>query len=66
MSKIIPPKNLLEFYKKGLFPMADNASSEIINLYQPKERFIIPIENFHVPKKLFKLFKNNTYTFKIK
>ena len=45
--------------------MADNASSEIINLYQPKKRFIIPIENFHVPKKLFKLFKKNTCTFKI-
>ena len=45
--------------------MADNASSEIINLYQPKKRFIIPIDNFHVPKKLFKLFKRNNYTFKI-
>ena len=45
--------------------MADNASSETINLYQPKKRLIIPIEDFHVPKKLFKLFKNNIYTFKI-
>lgn len=45
--------------------MAENAKSEIINLYQPKKRFIIPIDNFHVPKKLFKLFKRNTYTFKI-
>ena len=45
--------------------MADNADSEIINLYQPRKRFIIPIDNFHVPKKLFKLFKRNNYTFKI-
>jgi leucyl/phenylalanyl-tRNA--protein transferase len=45
--------------------MADNADSEVINLYQPKKRFIIPINNFHVPKKLFKLFKKNTYIFKI-
>ena len=45
--------------------MAENSSSEIVNLYQPKKRFVIPIENFHVPKKLFKLFKRNTYTFKI-
>ncbi len=65
MSKIIPVSNLLEFYKKGLFPMAENANSEVVNLYQPKKRFIIPIDNFHVPKKLFKLFKTNTYTFKI-
>ena len=45
--------------------MADNAESEILNLYQPKKRFIIPINNFHVPKKLFKLFKRNNYIFKI-
>ena len=45
--------------------MADNAVSEVINLYQPKKRFLIPINNFHVPKKLFKLFKKNTFTFKI-
>ena len=45
--------------------MAENAKSEVVNLYQPKKRFIIPIDNFHVPKKLFKLFKRNTYTFKI-
>ena len=45
--------------------MAENAESEVVNLFQPKKRFIIPIDNFHVPKKLFKLFKRNTYTFKI-
>ena len=45
--------------------MADNADSEVINLYQTKKRFLIPINNFHVPKKLFKLFKKNTFTFKI-
>ena len=45
--------------------MADSAKSEIVNLYQPKKRFIIPIDKFHVPKKLLKLFKKNTYTFKI-
>jgi leucyl/phenylalanyl-tRNA--protein transferase len=65
LKKIIPVSNLLEFYKKGFFPMAKNSNSEVINLYQPKKRFIIPIKNFHVPKKLFKLFKQNTYTFKI-
>jgi leucyl/phenylalanyl-tRNA---protein transferase len=65
LSKIIPVSNLLDFYKKGLFPMAENANSEIINLYQPKKRFIIPIDNFHIPKKLFKLFKKNNYAFKI-
>ena len=43
--------------------MADNISTEIVNFYKPKKRFLIPINNFHVPKKLFKLFKKNNYTF---
>ena len=45
--------------------MAENFDSEFISLYQPKKRFIIPINNFHVPKKLFRLFKRNTYSYKI-
>ena len=45
--------------------MAESTTSNIIKLYQPKKRFLIPINNFHVPKKLFKLFKTNNYEFKI-
>ncbi len=45
--------------------MAENNASEIVNLYKPKYRFIIPINDFHVPKKLFRLFKKNIYTFKV-
>jgi len=45
--------------------MAENLSGDIVNLYQPKKHFLIPINNFHVPKKLFKLFKKNNYNFKI-
>ena len=45
--------------------MAESATSDKVNLYQPKKRFLIPINNFHVPKKLFKLFKKNNYTYKI-
>ncbi len=45
--------------------MAESVTSEIVNLYQPKKRFLIPIEKLHIPKKLFKLFKKNNYTFSI-
>ena len=65
MKKIIPANEILQFYNHGLFPMAENAKSDIIKLYQPKKRFIIPIDDFHIPKKLFKLFKTQQYKFKI-
>ncbi len=45
--------------------MAERLTDETVNLYQPKKRFLIPINNFHVPRKLYKLFKNNKYTFLI-
>ena len=45
--------------------MAESSTSRIVNLYKPKKRFLIPIHDFHVPKKLLKLFKNNKFTFKI-
>ena len=45
--------------------MAEKLSSEVVNLYQPKKRFLIPIDKFHVPKKLFKLFKKNNYIFRV-
>ena len=45
--------------------MAERSNEETINLYQPKKRFLIPITNFHVPRKLYKLFKKNKYTFRL-
>ena len=45
--------------------MAERLSSDVVNLYQPKKRFLIPITNFHVPRKLYKLFKQNKYTFRL-
>jgi len=45
--------------------MAERLTEETVNLYQPKKRFLIPITNFHVPRKLFKLFKQSKYTFRL-
>ncbi len=45
--------------------MAENENSDEIKFYKPKLRFIIPIYNFHCPRKLLNDFKKNNYTFKI-
>ena len=45
--------------------MADSKSSEEIKFYKPKLRFIIPISEFHYPKKLFNEFKRGEYIFKV-
>ena len=45
--------------------MAENEKSDEINFYKPQLRFIIPIINFHCPKKLYNQFKKIKYNFKI-
>ena len=45
--------------------MAENATSEKINFFKPEKRFIIPINSFHIPKKLFSQFKKEKYQFNI-
>ena len=65
MIKTIPTDKLISFYKKGFFPMAKNATSDEIDFIKPEKRFIIPIENFHIPKKLFIEFKKKKYNYSI-
>ena len=45
--------------------MAESKYSEEIKFYKPKLRFVIPISDFHYPKKLFNEFKKTKYNFKI-
>ena len=45
--------------------MANNKNSQEIKFHKPNIRFVLPIENFHVPKKLYSQFKKNKYEYKI-
>lgn len=65
MIKILDTKQLIELYKNGYFPMAENANSNKINFYKPIKRFIIPIKSFHIPTKLFKIYKNKNFKLSI-
>ena len=65
IEKIIDPNKLIKLYKSGYFPMAENALSEEIHFYKPKKRFVIPIKDFHIPKRLFLDFKKTKFNFRI-
>ena len=55
--KIIDHKFLLKMYRKGYFPMGKIDNNNEIEFFKPYKRFLIPISNFHMPKKLFREFK---------
>jgi leucyl/phenylalanyl-tRNA---protein transferase len=44
--------DLLEFYRRGVFPMADARWDERLFLVDPARRGIIPLDAFHVPRRL--------------
>lgn len=48
----ITPALLLQAYRAGLFPMAENADATELHWYDPPERTIFPLDAFHVPRRL--------------
>lgn len=51
-AKIIPERTLLDAYRNGRFPMADARDDEEIFWVDPPLRGILPLDAFHVPKRL--------------
>ncbi|AKK19838.1 leucyl/phenylalanyl-tRNA--protein transferase [Candidatus Liberibacter africanus PTSAPSY] len=52
----ISPDILIKAYSSGIFPMADSADGQDISWIKPLKRGIIPLEKFHVPKSLKKIY----------
>ncbi|HSP24487.1 MAG TPA: leucyl/phenylalanyl-tRNA--protein transferase, partial [Saliniramus sp.] len=48
----ITPEILLRAYAAGIFPMAENADDPSLYWVEPRERGIIPLDTFHVGKRL--------------
>jgi leucyl/phenylalanyl-tRNA---protein transferase len=51
---------LIEGYAAGCFPMADSRHGEVA-WYRPRERAILPLDRFHVPRRLAKLIRSGRY-----
>ena len=52
---------LLQGYQIGVFPMAEDRDSEVIQWFAPDPRAILPLDAFHVPKTLAKLVRQNKF-----
>ena len=53
----ITAETLLNFYKDGLFPMADSALDSGFHLLKPSMRCVFTFENFHIPRSLKKFMR---------
>jgi len=57
----ITSDDILGLYRRGLFPMAENATDETIYVMDPEQRGIIPLDAFHIPASLKKILKKNPF-----
>lgn len=58
---MIPPEILLQAYSQGCFPMADEFGE--ISWYSADPRPILPLESFHVPRRLARTIRTSGFTF---
>ncbi len=57
--------NLIECYRRGVFPMADARDDERLFLVDPTLRGIIPLESFHVSRRLARTIRSGLYEIRI-
>jgi len=57
----LTPALLLRAYAVGIFPMAGSADDDTLAWFDPDPRGILPLEKFHVPRRLARTVRTNRY-----
>jgi leucyl/phenylalanyl-tRNA--protein transferase len=57
----LSPELILRAYRVGLFPMAEKADGDQLYWFDPLDRGVLPLESFHVPRRLLRTVKSRTY-----
>jgi leucyl/phenylalanyl-tRNA--protein transferase len=57
----LTPELLLSAYARGIFPMAESRHAEGVGWYEMKARGVLPLEAFHVPKRLARTARQRPY-----
>lgn len=57
----IDPEELLLAYRLGIFPMAESRAAKEVLWVRPHERGILPLDKFHVPRRLKRLVRADKF-----
>ncbi|HXQ09939.1 MAG TPA: leucyl/phenylalanyl-tRNA--protein transferase [Caulobacteraceae bacterium] len=57
--------DLIACYQRGVFPMADAREDERIFLIDPDRRGVIPLADFHVPRRLARTVRRDLFTVRV-
>ncbi len=61
----LTPTLILRAYAAGVFPMADGAQADGVFWVDPKVRGVLPLEAFHVPRKLARRIRASGYEVRV-
>jgi leucyl/phenylalanyl-tRNA---protein transferase len=61
----ITPEILLKAYAAGIFPMAEDADDPSLFWVEPRERGIIPLDRFHVGKRLARTVRSDYFEVRV-
>lgn len=56
---------LLRAYAAGIFPMAENADSDELFWFDPERRGVLPLDGFHVPKRLRRTVRSGPFEVRV-
>lgn len=62
MSRVFGPNELLDCYRRGVFPMAEARDDPRLFLVDPDLRGVLPLDRFHVSKSLRKVIRQERFT----
>lgn len=65
MQPEITPELLLRAYSIGLFPMSESADDPSLFWVDPEKRGIIPLEGFHVPRRLARTVRRDRFDVRV-
>ena len=65
MSRVFGPSELLDCYRRGVFPMADARDDPRLFLVDPDVRGVLPLDRFHVSKSLRKTIRQDVFEIRI-
>jgi leucyl/phenylalanyl-tRNA--protein transferase len=58
----LTPELLLRAYARGLFPMGERRDDPTLYWVQPEQRGILPLDSFHVPRRLARTARSGRFT----
>jgi leucyl/phenylalanyl-tRNA--protein transferase len=61
----ITPDILLKAYAAGIFPMAEDADDPSLFWVEPRERGIIPLDDFHISKRLARTVRSDAFQVRV-